>query len=149
MAHAISRRHLLVGSMVGTASLASGSYGFAQGTKIKVAGVHASPVENAWNSRLHEAMLAAAKDGVIDYVFSEGVAGADYPRALREYADQGIQLIVGESYAAETEARQVAVDYPKTSFLMGSSSGPVAPNFGVFKTLNHEASYLAACLPGE
>jgi basic membrane protein A len=148
MVHVISRRQLLVGSMAGAASLASGSYGFAQGAKIKVAGVHASPVENAWNSRLHEAMLAAAKDGVIDYVFSEGVAGADYPRALREYADQGIQLIVGESYAAETEARQVAVDYPKTSFLMGSSSGPVAPNFGVFKTLNHEASYLAGMLAG-
>jgi basic membrane lipoprotein Med (substrate-binding protein (PBP1-ABC) superfamily) len=61
---------------------------------------------------------------------------------------KGIQLIVGESYAAETEARQVAVDYPKTSFLMGSSAGPVAPNFGVFKTLNHEASYLAGMLAG-
>jgi basic membrane protein A len=148
MVHAISRRHLLVGSMVGATSLATGSYGFAQGAKIKVAGVHASPVENAWNSRLHEAMLAAAKDGVIDYVFSEGVAGTDYPRALREYADQGIQLIVGESYAAETEARQVALDYPKTSFLMGSSAGPVGPNFGVFKTLNHEATYLAGMLAG-
>ena len=42
------------------------------------------------NSRLHEeAMLAAAKDGTIDYVFSEGVAGTDYPRAMREYAEQG------------------------------------------------------------
>lgn len=27
-------------------------------TAIKVAGVHASPVENAWNSRIHAAMQA-------------------------------------------------------------------------------------------
>jgi hypothetical protein len=33
MVHSISRRQLLVGSMVGAASLATGSYGFAQGTK--------------------------------------------------------------------------------------------------------------------
>lgn len=148
MPHAVHRRRFLTASGSGAAALALGSGAFAQAAKIKVAGLHASPVENAWNSRLHDAMLAAAKDGVIDYVFSEGVAGTDYPRAMREYADQGIQLIVGESYAAETEARQVAVDYPKTSFLMGSSGGPAGPNFGTFGTLNHEAAYLSGMLAG-
>ena len=146
MLHSISRRRVLAASAAGVAALATRAA--AQGAKIKVAGLHASPVENAWNSRLHEAMLAAAKDGAIDYVFSEGVAGTDYPRALREYAEQGIQLIVGESYAAEAEARQVAVDYPKTSFLMGSSGGPAAPNFGTFGTWNHEAAYLTGMLAG-
>jgi basic membrane protein A len=117
--------------------------------KLKVAGVHASPVENAWNSRIHEAMLSAANDGVIDYVFSEGVAATDYPRAMREYADQGAKLVWGESYAVETEARQVASDYPETAFLMGSSGGPQGDNFGVFGTRNHEAAYLAGILAGK
>ena len=146
MTHLMNRRDVLALSAAGAATLALGGGALAQGAKIKVAGLHSSPVENAWNSRLHEAMLAAAKDGVIDYVFSEGVAGTDYPRAMREYAEQGHQLIVGESYAAETEARQVAADYPKTSFLMGSSTGPAGPNFGVFGTWNHEAAYLAGML---
>jgi len=114
--------------------------------KIKVAGVHASPVENAWNSRVHLALNSAAADGLIDYVFSEGISATDYPRALREYADQGVQLIWGESYAVETEARQVAADYPKTAFLMGSSGGPQGDNFGVFGTRTHEACYLAGML---
>ena len=115
-------------------------------TKIKVAGVHASPVENAWNSRIHLALDSASKDGLIDYVFSEGVSATDYPRAMREYADQGAQLIWGESYAVETEARQVAADYPKTAFLMGSSGGPQGDNFGVFGTRIHEACYLGGML---
>lgn len=117
--------------------------------KIKVAGVHASPVENAWNSRIHAAMQAAAADGLIDYVFSEGVAATDYARAMREYADQGARLVWGESYAVEAEARQVAADYPETAFLMGSSGGPAGDNFGVFGTRNHEAAYLAGMLAGK
>lgn len=149
MVHFMNRRDVLALTAGGAAALALGGRGFAQGTKIKVAGLHSSPVENAWNSRLHEAMLEAAKDGVIEYVFSEGVAGTDYPRAMREYAEQGHQLIVGESYAAETEARQVAADYPKVSFLMGSSAGPAGPNFGVFGTWNHEAAYLTGMLAGK
>lgn len=64
---------------------------------VKVAGIHGSPVENAWNSVLHKALQDAAAEGVIEYVFSEGVSGTDYPRAMREYAEQGIKLIVGES----------------------------------------------------
>lgn len=116
--------------------------------KIKVAGIHASPVENAWNSRIHEALQSAANDGVIEYVFSEGVSGTDYARAMREYAEQGHDLIWGESYAVENEARQVAKDYPDVAFLMGSSGGPSGDNFGVFGTRNHEAAYLAGMLAG-
>ena len=116
--------------------------------KIKVAGVHASPVENAWNSRLHEALKQAAAAGKIDYVFSENVSNTDYPRVLREYAEAGAKLIVGESYGAERDARAVAKDYPKVYFLMGSSAGPQDENFSVFGTWNHEAAYLSGMLAG-
>lgn len=115
---------------------------------LAVAGVHASPVENAWNSRVHLAMQEADKAGLIDYQFSEGVAATDYPRAMREYAESGVRLIWGESYAVEREAREVATDYPETAFLMGSSGGPQGDNFGVFGTRNHEAAYLAGMLAG-
>jgi basic membrane lipoprotein Med (substrate-binding protein (PBP1-ABC) superfamily) len=139
-----TRRQLLAGAAV---SLALPAYLRAAG-KVKVAGIHASPVENAWNSRIHAAMNEAAADGAIDYVFSEGVSGTDYARAMREYAEQGVQLIWGECYAVEREARDVAADYPDISFLMGSSGGPEGDNFGVFGTRNHEAAYLAGMLAG-
>lgn len=114
--------------------------------KLKVAGIHASPVENAWNSRLHLALQNAATAGLIDYSFSENVANTDYVRAIRQYADGGAQLIVGEIYGVEREARQTAKDYPDTGFLVGSSGGPQAPNLGVFGTWNHEGAYLAGML---
>lgn len=141
----LTRRHFLAASAAAAALPLTTRLVRAAGP-VKVAAVHASPVENAWNSRIHEAMLSAAKDGLIEYTFSEGVAATDYARAMREYADQGNQLIWGESYAVEAEARQVAADYPETAFLMGSSGKASGDNFGVFGTRNHEAAYLAGML---
>lgn len=142
-----TRRQLLVGAAAALALPAHVRRARAEGP-VKVAGLHASPVENAWNSRIHLAMQEAAADGLIDYSFSEGVSATDYPRAMREYAEAGAQLVWGESYAVEREARQVAADYPETAFLMGSSGGPEGANFGVFGTRNHEAAYLAGMLAG-
>lgn len=143
----ISRRAVIA------SGIALGLSGFAPlaraATPMKVAGIHASPVENAWNSCLHQALQDAAKEGVIEYVFSEGVSGTDYPRAMREYAEQGNKLIIGEAYAVEKEARQVAADYPDTAFVLGSSGAEAGSNFGVFGTWNHDGAYLAGMLAGK
>lgn len=145
MRNFLTRRHFMAIAISLVPAIAAPSFA---ADKIKVAGIHASPVENAWNSRIHEALQSAHDDGVIEYVFSEGVSGTDYARAMREYAEQGVDLIWGESYAVENEARQVAADYPDIAFLMGSSGGPEGDNFGVFGTRNHEAAYLAGMLAG-
>ena len=144
----INRRHMMVGTAATLAmpAILRGAYAM---DAVKVAGVHNSPVENAWNSRIHLALQEAAEAGKISYEFSESVAPSDYPRAMREYAEAGVQLIWGESYAVENEAREVAADYPDVAFLMGSSGGPEGDNFGVFGTRNHEAAYLAGMLAAE
>jgi len=141
-----SRRHLLLGAGALLALPSLARRASAQDAPVRVAGLHASPVENAWNSRIHLALQQAAESGLITYEFSEGIAATDYPRAMREYAEGGAQLILGESYAVENEAREVAADYPETAFLMGSSGQPSGDNFGTFGTYNHEAAYLAGML---
>lgn len=143
----MSRRNVLAsGVVLGVSALAPAVRASAP---IKVAGVHASPVENAWNSVLHKALQDAAAEGVIEYVFSEGISGTDYPRAMREYAEQGAKLIIGEAYAVEKQAREVAADYPETAFVLGSSGKESGDNFGVFGTWNHDGAYLAGMLAGK
>ncbi|MEB8386442.1 BMP family protein [Rhodobacteraceae bacterium KMM 6894] len=142
-----TRRQLIVGAAATLALPAYVRRANAQSVP-RIAAVHMSPVENAWNSRVHIALQEAAASGLIQYEFSEGVAPTDYPRAMREYAESGADIIWGESYALEREAREVAADYPETSFLMGSSGGPAGDNFGVFGTRTHEAAYLAGMLAG-
>jgi len=84
----------------------------------------------------------------VAYVFSENVANTDYERVMREYAEGGQQLVVGEAFAVERAARAVAKDYPKTAFLMGSSFGPSQPNFAVFDNWIHEPAYLTGMVAG-
>jgi basic membrane protein A len=143
----LSRRALLASAAALSASAFFPAANAA--ARIKVAGIHGSPVENAWNSVLHKALQDAAAEGAIEYVFSEGVSGTDYARAMREYAEQGNQLIIGEAYAVEPEAREVAADYPETAFVLGSSGKESGDNFGVFGTWNHDGAYLAGMLAGK
>jgi len=141
-----TRRSFVVTGTAATAMLATRRA--ARADAIKVAGVHTAPVENPWNSRLHVAMQEAEKRGEISYAFSEAVSNTDYERVMREYAEQGVQLIVGESYGVEDAARAAAADYPKVAILMGSSGKPAGGNFSVFGTWNHEAAYLTGMIAG-
>jgi basic membrane lipoprotein Med (substrate-binding protein (PBP1-ABC) superfamily) len=137
-----SRRSTLLVPLA-AALAALGSSAFAQ-TRSKVAAIYTVPVEQQWVSRIDKALKAAVARGDIDYVFSENVANADYERVMRQYAEAGHTLIVGESFAVEAAARKVAKDYPKVSFLMGSSGKPQAPNFGVFDNYIQEPAYSPA-----
>jgi len=115
---------------------------------IKVAGIYTVPVEQQWVSRIHKALNAARERGEVEYVFSENVSNADYERVMRQYAEQGNQLILGEVFGVESAARKVAKDYPDTAFLMGSSGKPQAPNFSVFDNYIQEPAYLTGMIAG-
>jgi len=117
--------------------------------EIKVAAIYTVPVEQQWVSRIHKALNAEQASGRISYTFSENVANTDYERVMREYAEAGMDLVVGEAFAVERAARSVAAAYPDVAFLMGSSFGPAQPNFAVFDNWIHEPSYLTGIIAGE
>ncbi len=135
-------RRLLISATALAAALTAAAPAFAQ-AKLKVAAIYTVPVEQQWVSRIDKALKAAVGRGEIEYVFSENVTNADYERVMRQYAEQGNTLIVGEAFAVEAAARKVAKDYPKVSFLLGSSGKPQAPNFGVFDNYIQEPAYLS------
>jgi basic membrane protein A and related proteins len=141
----ISRRHAIA-LAAAVATLAS-PLAMAQ-AKLKVAAVYTVPFEQQWVSRLHKALKAAEARGEIEYKASENVSNADYERVMREYATGGNTLIVGEAFAVEAAARKVAKDFPKVSFLLGSSGKPQAPNFSVFDNYIQEPAYLSGMIAG-
>src|SRR4051812_48295967 len=97
---------------IALAALAAAIAPVAAQSKLKVAAIYTVPVEQQWVSRIDKALKAAVARGDIEYVFSENVANADYERVMRQYAEAGNTLIVGESFAVEAAARKVAKDYP-------------------------------------
>ena len=147
---AVSRRGLILGGgALGLGHAFLPRMTLAQET-LKVAGIYTVPVEQQWVSRIHKAAEAAVAAGEIEYTFTENVANTDYPRVMREYAEQGVKLIVGEIFGVEAEAREVAAEYPEVAFLMGSSFMPDAanPNLAVFDNYIQDASYLTGIIAG-
>ncbi len=145
----INKRQFLAYSLAVPAVALVGLSGrSAQAAKIKVAGIYTQPIQQKWDARLHLALDAAANAGEIDYVYSEKVANTDYVRVLREYAESGVNLIVGEAFGISKEARQVADDYPNVAFLMGDPFKPHGSNFSVFDNYIHEPCYLMGMIAG-
>ncbi|NGO52569.1 BMP family protein [Allomesorhizobium camelthorni] len=149
---AFSRRAVLKSAGAGAALAAMAGLptrAFAQ-EALKVAAIYTVPVEQQWVSRIHKAANAAKDRGDIEYVYSENTSNNDYERVMREYAEAGHKLIVGEVFGVEDAARAVARDYPDVAFLMGSSFKPdeAVPNFSVFDNYIQDASYLSGIIAG-
>jgi len=140
-------RRVFVSALAAGMALAMSGVSLAQDV-LKVAAIWTVPVEQQWASRLHNALVAAEERGEIDYVYSENITNTDYERVMREYAEQGVQLMVGEAFGVEQPARAVASEYPEIMFLMGSSLPPVEPNFATFDNFIHEPSYLTGIIAG-
>ena len=148
----ISRRGALKGGAAFAAAAGLGSLPgrLAAMEKISVAAIYTVPVEQQWVSRIHVAAEAAVEAGQIEYQYSENTSNTDYTRVMREYAEGGADMIIGEMFAVESEAREVIAEYPNVSFLMGSSFLPQddLPNLGVFDNYIQDASYLTGIIAG-
>ncbi|MEH6496968.1 MAG: BMP family protein [Pseudomonas marincola] len=139
-------RRILSAIVVGLTMVAA--VATAQAEKLKVAGIYTVPVQQKWAGTLHRALVKAEKEGKIDYVFSEKTANTDYVRVMREYAEGGAKLIVGEAFGISREARKVADDYPEVAFLMGDPGDKHGKNFSVFDNFIHEPCYLMGVIAG-
>lgn len=144
---AIDRRHALA---LGAGALAaSGGTAIAERAKpIKVSAIYTLAIDQPFVSRVHKALKAAEARGDITYKFSEKVSGTDYESVIRQYSQEGADLIAGDAFAVEREVRRVAADYPKTAYLMGSGLGPTRPNLAVFDAYLHEPCFLAGMVAG-
>lgn len=120
----------------------------AHAEELKVAGIFETPIEEPWVKQIHQALLKADKELGVEYTWSESVKSADFARVMREYAEKGYQLIMGDAFGAERIARRVARDYPDIAFVFGSGIGPADPNFGVFDNWIHEPAYLSGMIAG-
>jgi basic membrane lipoprotein Med (substrate-binding protein (PBP1-ABC) superfamily) len=117
--------------------------------KLRVVSIFQTPIEEPWDGAIHQALLRAQKELGIEYDWTEKVAGADFERVVRQYAEKGYDLIMGDAFGQEQAARRVAKAYPKTRFLFGSGLGPAQPNFGVFDDWIHEPAYLCGMIAGK
>ncbi|MDR1944439.1 MAG: BMP family protein [Synergistaceae bacterium] len=116
-----------------------------------MAAIFQTAIEEPWDGAIHKACQEIQKKmgGGLTYEFTEKVAAADFERVVREYAERGFDLIIGDAFlAGEDPVRRVAKDYPDVAFAFGSEFGPQAPNLSVFDNWIHEPSYLCGVIAG-
>jgi basic membrane protein A and related proteins len=83
--------------------------------------------DQSWNA-LGYSILKSLEPHGFKTANSENVSDADEAEALRDYANQGYEIVMGHSGRFVSAMEQVAPDFPKTQFIAVSGNEGKAPN---------------------
>lgn len=155
---------ILVGLVVLTAGLLAGCAGQTGEEKvtttttmtpeekkeIKAAFVYVSPVGDAgWTYAHDQGRQFIEKKYGIKTAYTENVAeGGDDERVIREYAEQGYDVIFTTSFGFMDATITVAKDFPNTIF-MHCSGYKTAENVGTYFGRMYQARYLTGLIAGK
>ena len=113
--------------------------------ELKVALLTPGPVSDAgWNALAYEGLMAIQTE-LKAKVNNQEATDAGIRDAMRTYAQEGYQLIIGHGYEYNQVEAEVAEDFPKTVFV-SSSGGMSGPNFGAFRFYLEQGFYLAGMM---
>lgn len=116
----------------------------------RIGAIYTVPVQQQWIRHVHAAASNLALRGDIQYAYIDRVSIEDYPRRLRQLSVANHDLVIGDAFPVETEARLIAEEFPDQPFLMGSNylHDENVSNFSVFDNYIQDATYLAGMLAG-
>jgi basic membrane protein A len=127
---------------------AEGAAPAAAASKGKIALIFPGPPDdNSWNEAAYSTLQAMGQDGY-EIAYSESVADADAARILRQYAENGFQVIVAHSFGYQDAVFQVASEYPDVNFAWGGAIHRTAKNVADYDQPFYEPAYLVGILAG-
>ncbi len=99
-----------------------------------------------WNQSAFEGLEMAQEEyGVVGAV-SEAVAQPDYESTMRDYADQGFDLIICVGNELSDAALAVAPSFPDVKFAVMNGNSALEPNVGAYRFNTPEPGFLAGAL---
>lgn len=118
---------------------------------LKVALILPGKVDDvSWNQAMYEGMKALEKDyaGKIEVTYSENVYEvANIEPALRDFATQGYDLIIGHGFQFQEPIIKVASEFPNTKFALGTGY-KTAANTCIYDIQLEDGGYLMGTLAG-
>ena len=103
--------------------------------------------DNSWAEAAYNALQAQAEKG-LETAFSESVSDADVARVMRDYADQGFDIIIAHSFSYQDAVFEVAAEYPDVNFAWAGAIGRTAENVADYDQPFYQAAYLAGIIAG-
>lgn len=118
---------------------------------LKVALILPGKVDDvSWNQAMYEGMKALEKDyaGKIEVTYSENVYEvSNIEPALREFASQGYDLVIGHGFQFQEPIIKVAGEFPKVKFALGTGFKTLA-NTAIYDVQLEDGGYLMGTLAG-
>jgi basic membrane protein A len=105
------------------------------------------PDDNSWNEAAYNALQALQGQGY-EIAYSESIADADAARILRDYAEQGYQVVVAHSFSYQDAVFQVASEYPDVNFAWAGGINSTATNVADYDQPFYQPAYLVGILAG-
>lgn len=103
--------------------------------------------DHSWAEAAFNALQAEAENGVTT-AFSESVGDADVGRVMREYVDQGFDMIVAHSFSYQDAVFEVAGENPEVGFAWAGGINGTAENVADYDQPFYEPAYLVGILAG-
>lgn len=105
--------------------------------------------DHGWTYEAHVGASEMARTlSFVNLSERENAAGPGASLILREYANNGAELIFCHSYNFIDAIKEVAPEYPDVVFMWGGGTEKPAPNAGVYYGRIYEAQYLAGIVAG-
>ncbi|MEB3210479.1 MAG: BMP family protein [Leptolyngbyaceae bacterium] len=107
-----------------------------------------SSTDQSWDQAAFEAGEALKAEGV-DVAVSEAVDPADVAAVLRQYAEEGYDLIVAHSFSYQDAVFQVAQEFPDVNFAWAGGIGETAENVADYDQPFYQGAYLVGLIAAE
>jgi basic membrane protein A and related proteins len=103
--------------------------------------------DGSWAAAAYSALEAEAAKGSRT-AFAESVPDADVARVMRDYVDQGFEVIVAHSFSYQDAVLEVAAEAPETKFAWAGGIDGTAENVSDYDQPFYEPAYLVGILAG-
>ncbi len=113
--------------------------------EFEVAVLHYGPIgDYGWTYEAHKGAQEMAQSlSYIKLEERENSSASDVSQLMREYADNGYEVIFCHSWDFGDAIEEVAPDYPDTTFMWGSGNEKKASNAGIYYGRMYEARFLS------
>jgi len=113
-----------------------------------IAVIMSGPAEDdSWNEAAFIALQALKKQGHRT-AYAENTEVADGPRIMREFAQEGYQLVIGHSFNYKDAVVEVGKEFPDVNFVCAAGIGVTGPNVADYDQPFYEAAYLVGIVAG-
>jgi branched-chain amino acid transport system substrate-binding protein len=127
-------------------------------TPIKIALLMPSTISDmAWSQSIYDSLKeiqAEAGEDVIEIAYTENMFNVtDAAAAIRDYADSGYNLVIAHGAQYGTSLKEIAPDFPETSFAWGTSTdtgeAEGITNIFAYEPRGDEAGYVTGALAAQ